>query len=602
MPEHTLPARAEWSRPKLAPGGDRFAAVRRHGGAENVWVGASNAPMRLATDLGPWRLQDFHWSADGSGLVLELAPAASAECWVGWLDLPSGSVTRLTPQGAVDARYCGQSRAGKLCVMVATRDQRADGYELQAVTPTGTVMGHWAGPGRPVDRWLATATQAVAVCSDAGAVTWWLTSLPEPSWSPIAQIPAADADACRPVAFSTDGRRLFALSSAGRDTVGLVRMAAPSWLPETISAGDGHDIMSVLMAPDGTGVDLVNTTDPAAGQSALTTDAAADLARLRQVADGSWARIVGRNDSHFLAEIAYPVGGTAFVTVSRTTGSATRPLARYSSLERARIHCREPFVFTARDGRKVTGFLTQPDGPPPWPAVLVIHGGPWALDEAGTDPWAQALADAGLCSVQVNYRGSRGFGKQFRDAADKQWSLAMQDDLVDALRSAPVAAVVDQHRIAAMGHGYGGYAALMLATQQESEISCAVSASAPTDLVRFAGSLLSLGCEPAAKYAARIGDPFADRELLISASPVTRIEDFRAPLLMFHGRQDPLVPVSHAVMFADTLQAHGKQHELIVYEGEGHWYSRPQNVTDFQARSLEFLLDNLTCRANSAFG
>ena len=136
-----------------------------------------------------------------------------------------------------------------------------------------------------------------------------------------------------------------------------------------------------------------------------------------------------------------------------------------------------------------------------------MHGGPWSRDRPQFDPWAQFLAAAGLCCIQVNYRGSRGFGKRFRDAGDRQWALAMQDDLVDALQSAEVADLIDTGRIAAIGHGYGGYAALMLATQAEVPLACVVAGSAPTDLPSYVASLLSLGGAAGAEHAARIGDP-----------------------------------------------------------------------------------------------
>lgn len=595
-PDYPVPARPDWSRPKLAPIGDRFAAVRFHNGADNVWIGSGRAPMRLATDLQPCRLRDYHWGADGAGLVLELDQAGVEERWLAWLDLRSGSVTRLTPQTASDARYVGQSGAGKPCIFVAVRAHFAEGYELKAVTPTGAIVGEWQGPGLPVSSWLATATQAVAVCAGPGSVTWWHAKLSDPLWSPIAEIPATDAHASSPLAFSADGATLYATSSAGRDTVAVVAMSAPSWTPQVINHDRRYDVTSVLMSPDGGRPDLVCTTDPGTVQSALTSEAVADLDRLAELADGAWATIIGRNDSHCLAEIVYPVGGPAFVTFGRAAGKASTPLVSYAGLEGMRIRRRDAFCYSARDGLLISGFLTRPDEPPPWPAVLVIHGGPWTRDAAGLDPWAQSLAAAGLCCIQVNYRGSRGFGKQFRDAADKQWAIAMQQDLIDALRSPAVTDVVDPHRIAAMGHGYGGYAALMLATQPDAGIRCAVSASAPTDLMRYVGTLLSLGCSGATEYATRIGHPFEDRAQLMRASPVSRIADFDVPLLLFHGQQDSIVPVNHAVMFADALRAGRKQHELVVYEAEGHRYSRPQNVTDFEARSFEFLSDNLDCR------
>jgi dipeptidyl aminopeptidase/acylaminoacyl peptidase len=590
---YLLLGRPDWTRPRLAPDGDRLAAVRWHDGAANVWIGASKAPMQLATDLKPWHLRDFHWGLDGNGLILVLDSAGNEHRELTWLDLRTGAMTQLTPERAIDAQYAGQVGGEKPAVLVAVRHPFTGSFELQSVTPTGTVIATWQGPGQPVSRWLASETQAVAVCESATGYRWWHTPLPAQAWSNIAEIPAADASTSRPLAFSSYDRALFAMNSAGRDTVALTQMFAPSWTPAVISARERFDVTSVLMSPDGSRPDLVTTTDPDAPQCALTDEAADDLGRLRQIANSAPAKIIGRNASHCLAEISFPVGGPAYVTYSRASAAVSKPLARYTGLGRVRVQRREPFTYRARDGWLVTGFLTYPSGAPPWPAVLVVHGGPWSRDEARMDPWAQLLASAGLCCVQVNYRGSRGFGKEFRNAGNRQWSLAMQDDLVDALRSAQVADVIDAAKVGAIGHGYGGYAALMLATQSEVPLTSVVSASAPTDLVRHAATAASAGGAPGYEYAARIGSPAGERDRLAAASPVNSVARFNVPVLLFHGRQDARVPVSHATGFADLMRRAGKRYELVIYEDEGHRYSRPQNVADFQARSADFLRTTL---------
>jgi acetyl esterase/lipase len=558
--------------------------------------------MQLASDLRPWRLRDFHWGADGQGLILVVSQAGSDQRVLAWLDLRARSVTPLSPDRAADAHYVGQVGGARPSIMIAVRQSPAGSSRLQAVTPTGAIMAEWEPPGDQPTRWLATGTQAVAVCSGARSCTWWHVRLDETAWSCIGDIPAADGRASRPLAFSADGQALFALSSAGRDTLALIRMSAPSWTAEVVSECERFDITSVLMAPDGSGPDLVTTTDPAHPQSALTGAAATDLARLDQVAAGAPATITGRNASHCLAEISFPVGGPAFVTFSRTTESVSKPMARYTGFARVRMQRRDPFSYAARDGRLITGFLTCPSSRPPWPAVLAVHGGPWSRDRPQLDPWAQFLAAAGLCCIQVNYRGSRGFGKEFRDAGDRQWALAMQDDLVDALKSAEVAAVIDPQRIAVIGHGYGGYAALMLATQSEVPLAGVVSGSAPADLPRYVTSLLSLGGPSGAEQAARIGHPVDDRDQLIATSPVSRAADIAVPLLLFHGRQDARVPVSHVEALAQALDRAGRRYAVTIYEDEGHRYARPQNIADCRARCLEFLLSNLNVGSDSAAG
>ena len=586
--------RPDWTRPRLSPAGDRLAAIRWHDGAPNVWVGSSKAPMQLATDLRPAHLRDFYWGADGRGLILVLDDAGGRRRGLAWLDLRSRAVTRLTPDPAGDARYAGQIGEPRLRIFMSVRRPLSGGSVLQEVTTTGEVVGEWPGPGGPVSWWLASAMHGLAVCATGDTCTWWHSPLPEPSWRRIAEFPAADAHASRPLGFGVTGQSLFATSSAGRDTTALIQTSAPDWSPEILSASDNFDVTSVLLSADGSGPVIVTTTDPDNPQSALTSGAAADLSRLRHLAGADPARILDSNATHCLAEVSFPVGGPAYITFSRTTKAVSKPLVRYTGLSRVRIHAREPVTYRARDGRLITGFLTRPAGKPPWPTVLVVHDGPWSRDDAHMDPWAQYLASAGFCCVQVNYRGSRGFGKDFRDAANGQWSLAMQDDLIDALKSDPVAAVTDRRRIAAMGHGYGGYAALMLAARSDLALGSAISASAPTDLVRYTRGLNSFGGNSGVAYAARIGDPLDDREKLAAASPVSRVSDIEVPLLLFHGRRDACVPVSHVTAFADALRRADKQHTVVIYEDEGHVYSRPQNVADFRLRTVEFLLSSLT--------
>ena len=588
--EHLVLERPDWTRPRLAPSGDRFAAIRWHDGAANVWIGSGQSPMRLASDLRPWQLRDYYWGADGQGLILEVELPGTGQRVLAWLDLRGRTLTRLTPGLGADARYAGQTTGEKASVIVGVRYPQSSSYELQAVTPAGTVLSEWRGPGQPVRAWLANGRHAVAVSTADSQCTWWLGELAEPSWSPILKLPAADAGA-QPLAFSHDGQALFALSTAGRDTIALTRMTSPGWAPEVLSAADGFDVVSVLMSPDDGVPDLVTCTDPVRPQLALTEAAATDLNRLRQLADGGPATIIGRNQSHCLAEIASQVGGPAFVTFGRQDGSVSKPLARFTGFAKVTMRQRDAFSYPARDGRQITGFITRPAGQPPWPVVLIVHDGPWSRDRAQVDPWAQSLAAAGLCCVQVNYRGSRGFGREFTRAGDKQWSLAMQDDLVDALRSPAVAEIADPGRITAIGYGYGGYAALMLATQHELPLAGVAAAAAPTDLVRYVQGLMSFGGSSGREIAQRIGHPVDDREQLTEASPVSHGADVTGPVLLFHGQQDRRVPVSQATTLAESLRRAGQQCELIVYEDEGHRFARPQNLADMRARTISFLLE-----------
>jgi dienelactone hydrolase len=608
---YVVPERPDWTRPRLAPAGDKYAAVRWQDGAANLWISSGGSPLQLASDLRPWRLHDFHWGPDGHGLVVGLELPGARQRVLAWLEPNAHTLTRLSPGLGADARYAGQTASPKPTVLMAVRQPVSPGFRLQAVTPDGAVLGEWDSPLGAARHWLATGRQAVAVeVTDAGC-EWWLGELATQSWSRICRVPERDRLASRPLAFSGDGDTLFALSSIGRDTVALVAMSSPSWTPRLVDADERFDVSWVLMAPNGTGPDLVTTTNPAGSQTALTEGAAADVARLEELSEGGWARIIGQNPTHALAEITLQIGGPALVTLSRAAGAASvragdasgdpvtvdKPLPRYDAFAGARTQRRDPFSYRARDGLLITGFITQPDGPPPWPTVLAIHDGPWDLDRPQLDPWAQGVAAVGLACVQVNYRGSRGFGKKFRDAGDRQWSLAMQDDLVDALLSAELSRLVDRSRIGAAGYGYGGYAALMLSTQTQVPLAGVVAASAPTDLVSYVNGLSSFGGSAGLTEAARIGDPVDDLARLAAASPVNRAAEIRAAVMLFHGREDRRVPVSHAISMAEALCEAGQDCELVIYENEGHRYQRTQNVAGLRARAIEFLAQRLSAAA-----
>ncbi|MBO0832068.1 MAG: hypothetical protein J2P29_08880, partial [Actinobacteria bacterium] len=160
---YVVPERPEWTRAKLAPSGDRFAAVRWQYGAANLWVGSGESPMRLVSDLRPWRLGDYVWSADGQGLILVLEAADRQHVLV-WLDLGTQAMTRLTPALSADSDFAGQEAGTRPAVLIAVRHPQASGFRLQSVTPAGALIREWQAPASRAARWLATAAQAVVVC------------------------------------------------------------------------------------------------------------------------------------------------------------------------------------------------------------------------------------------------------------------------------------------------------------------------------------------------------------------------------------------------------------------------------------------------------
>lgn len=249
----------------------------------------------------------------------------------------------------------------------------------------------------------------------------------------------------------------------------------------------------------------------------------------------------------------------------------------------------------ARDGLTLNAYLTLPqgrspgDGGPPLPMVLFPHGGPQARDDAGFDPWTEFLADRGYLVLQVNFRGSDGYGHQFKTAGLKRWGLEMQDDLSDGVAWAIAQQLADPARVCIVGASYGGYAALMGAVKTPELYRCVVSFAGVSDLPDLISheSQYIGGREAMERMVGRV---WGDRERLRATSPARHAERIRAPVLLVHGTVDRSVPVEQSADMARALKRAGKAYRYIEQEGGDHHLSRYEHRLEF-FKALELFLD-----------
>ncbi|MBR0168219.1 MAG: S9 family peptidase, partial [Synergistaceae bacterium] len=200
-------------------------------------------------------------------------------------------------------------------------------------------------------------------------------------------------------------------------------------------------------------------------------------------------------------------------------------------------------TFTARDGLTIHGYITLPVGVEAknLPLVVIPHGGPSARDGWGFDSEAQFLANRGIAVLQVNFRGSTGYGKSFWLAGFKQWGRKMQDDVTDGVQWAVSEGIADRSRLAIYGGSYGGYSALAGATFTPYLYACAVSYVGPSNLFTMLESIPPYWKPFIDMEYEMIGDPVKDKELLTEVSPVFHAENIRIPLFIAQGANDPRV-------------------------------------------------------------
>jgi acetyl esterase/lipase len=271
----------------------------------------------------------------------------------------------------------------------------------------------------------------------------------------------------------------------------------------------------------------------------------------------------------------------------------------YTDIDPARMAQLDMFRIKARDGLELPVWVTTPTGPStgPRPAIVLVHGGPWVRGVHWQwNPDAQFLASRGYVVIEPEFRGSTGYGRALLTRGFKQWGLAMQDDLADAVQWAAARGTIDPKRVCIAGASYGGYATLMGLVRHPDLYKCGVAWVAVTDpRLLFEDSWTSDVSQEAREFSlpVRLGDPIKDAALLKDAAPVEHAAEIRAPLLMAFGDADRRVPIEHGTRLRDAMRAAGLKPDYIVYPGEGHGWQKVENRVDFWTRVERFLARNL---------
>jgi len=259
----------------------------------------------------------------------------------------------------------------------------------------------------------------------------------------------------------------------------------------------------------------------------------------------------------------------------------------------------QPIELKTRDGLSLHGFLTLPAGDKPYPLIVLPHGGPNGIaDTWGYDPEVQLFASRGYAVLQVNYRGSGGYGSRFQQRGYRQWGLSMQDDLTDATEWAIRQGYASPQRICIYGASYGGYAALEGAVREPDLYKCAIGYAGIYDLrVQMEQSDTQRTNMGDAYLHLILGDDLAD---LLSRSPLSGASRIKADILLLHGRDDLRVQFKNFKEFTKALDLYGKHYETLVEPHEGHGFFLPEHRQEAYQKMLDFLDRNIGAVSTTA--
>ena len=260
-------------------------------------------------------------------------------------------------------------------------------------------------------------------------------------------------------------------------------------------------------------------------------------------------------------------------------------------LKESQLSPMKPLKIAARDGLMLPSYLTIPrqSSGKNLPLVLMPHGGPRARDSYGFDPMVQIMANRGYAVLQVNFRGSVGYGLAFDKAGWREWGGAMQQDLIDALKWTIAEGIADPQRICIFGASYGGYATMMGLVQNPELFKCGINYVGVTDLPLLLRTI-PRAWEPLREdIKLQIGEGKSDLAELEARSPTRFADRIKAPVLMAYGARDPRVVLEHARMMERELKKNSVPYELIVKKDEGHGYAKFDNQVEFGEKVVAFL-------------
>lgn len=261
-------------------------------------------------------------------------------------------------------------------------------------------------------------------------------------------------------------------------------------------------------------------------------------------------------------------------------------------------------VYKSRDGLTIHGYVTVPKGVKEKNLAVIAmpHGGPWARDEWGYDPYAQFFANRGYAVFQMNFRGSTGYGKAFLNAGNKQWGEAMQNDITDGVNYLEKEGIADPKRVAIFGGSYGGYATLAGVAFTPDLYAAGIDYVGPSNILTLLNSIPPYWAPLRALFNERVGDPNKPEDVkrLEKESPLFSATNIKAPLLVVQGANDPRVKKAEADQIVIALRDLGRDVEYIVAPDEGHGFAGRENRTALAVAAETFLADRLGGRAQES--
>jgi dipeptidyl aminopeptidase/acylaminoacyl peptidase len=592
IPREVLFGNPERAKPQISPDGTQLGYLAPTDGVLNVWIRtlgkADDRPVTADKHRG---IRNFRWQYDNKH-ILYTQDVGGDENWrLYQTDIASKQTKDLTPfeKVRVDVVAYEWNFPDTILVQMNKRDPKL--FDVHRIDlNTGKVELDTENPG-DVQSWQsdnALQIRAAQAQTDDGGTIVRVREDVKSSWRELIRW-GPDETFGGINGFSPDNKSLWVTTSVGVNAARLLEIDIASGKRRVITEDAQFDVNSTINNPKTNALEAVSYTKQRTEYVFIDPKVKADFEILEKVRSGDIDEISqSLDDSKWIVGYVSDDAPEYWYLYERGTRRSTLLFSNRPQLEKYTLSKMTPIEFVARDGMKLYGYLTTPVGmePKKLPMVIFVHGGPWGRDEWGYNRYAQWLSNRGYDVLQINFRGSTGYGKQYVNAGDRQWAGTMHTDLLDGKDWVVKRGVADPAKVCIMGGSYGGYATLAGVAFSPDAFACGVDIVGPSNLNTLLKTIPPYWSTLRATFRKRMGD---SEEILKEQSPLFRADQIKAPLLIGQGANDPRVNKAESDQIVAAMRKNDKAVQYYVFPDEGHGFARPTNNMAFNGASEEFL-------------
>lgn len=602
IPRDVLFGNPERANPQISPDGRQLGYLAPVNGVLNVWIRTiGKNDDRAVTDDKYRGIRNFLWQGDNQH-VLYAQDSGGDENWrVHQTDIATKQTVDLTPfeKARADIIAYDWKLPDTLLVQINKRNPQVfDVYRIDL--KTAKVEMDAENPG-DVAIWTADNAQQIRAAQvqtkDGGTIVRVRDDVKSPwreliHWGP-------DETFGNVVGFTPDNQKLWVDTSLDVNAARMLEIDIATGKRRVIAEDPNFDVSTAITNPKTNALEAVSFTRQRTEYDFIDPAVKADFQVLGKVHSGDIDAITADQDNDkWVVTFNSDDAPVYWYLYDRASKQATLLFSNRPALEKYKLAPMTPIEFTARDGMKLYGYLTTPAGMEAkhLPMVLFVHGGPWSRDEWGLNGTAQWLANRGYAVLQINFRGSTGYGKKYVNAGDRQWAGAMHTDLLDGKGWAVKTGVADATKVCIMGGSYGGYATLAGVAFSPDAFACGVDIVGPSNLNTLLKTTPPYWSTLLSTFHKRMGD---SEEFLNSQSPLFKADQIKVPLLIGQGANDPRVNKAESDQIVGAMRKNDKPVVYYVFPDEGHGFARPENRLAFFAASEEFLAKYLGGRSEA---